>query len=34
MAKKTETTLDFGSKWDYSSAPESVDYASIKEEYG
>ena len=34
MAKKKETKLDFGSKWDYSSAPESAGHAEIKKEYG
>ena len=34
MAKKKENKLDFGSKWDYSAAPESADHASIKKEYG
>ncbi|MBP9152488.1 MAG: aldehyde dehydrogenase family protein, partial [Flavobacteriales bacterium] len=33
MAKKTETKLDFGSKWDYSAAPESASHAEIKKEY-
>lgn len=34
MAKKKETKLDFGSKWDYSAAPESASHADIKKEYG
>ena len=34
MAKKKEATLDFGSKWDYSAAPESTGHAEIKKEYG
>lgn len=34
MAKKKETKLDFGGKWDYAPAPESASHAEIKKEYG